>query len=301
MTYSSIENESSARVSNNNTEDIMSKKAMLVSLHTSCWTGRVTDKAVGQEVCVNKLADKKAGNFTKAIIDKNELKQIRSILSEARTYHNEMTLSWNDQRQRLLPSSLFSDYTAAIRKLQSDLETEVQEFKKAYPNLVNEATYWLGDLFERADYPDEREIEKKFGLEMEVSPMPASNDFRVQISDQEKEQVKKQISQTMEKKFEKAMKRIWEKIYVAVEKIHKKTSDKDAVFRNSMMKNFKSLVDLLPELNITNDEKLTEMTEVLKNQVYDYDPDELRKNKETRKEAANKTKQILDNLEGLYV
>jgi len=282
------------------TEGVLSKKAMLVTLSTSCWTGRVTDKITGKEVCENKRADEKAGNFTKAIIEKEHFKPIRSILTEARRYHNEITLSWNDNGQRILPSSLYGDYMATMRSLQTDLEQEISAFEAKYPNLVNDATYWLGDLFDRDAYPEPNEIKSKFSIEIDIAPIPSSDDFRVQISDQEKAKVKQSIARALKEKHAKAMKRVWERVYVVVEKFHQKMVDEKAVFRNSLIDNIKSLVDLLPELNLSNDQELASMTQSLKENIYDYDPNELRKDPEVRKEAADKTRQILDNLQGLY-
>ncbi len=61
-------------------------------------------------------------------------------------------------------------------------------------------------------------------------------------------------------------------------------------FKNSLVNNIADLVDILPEMNLTNDPKLAEIAEKIKQDICVFDPEELRNDEQTRKRPLRKVK-----------
>lgn len=284
-----------------NISGILAKKAIMVHLETCCWSARVVDKAATKELLEAKNANVGAGSVYKALINKDngKLKRVREILGNMRRYHKANTLPWDNNGGRLLPSSKHGDYTAFFRQSTRDLGVAVQEFLAEYPDLINDATHMLGDLYESSDYTDVSDIENKFSMDVVFSPVPQGSDFRVEIPDFEQQQIAEQIEARVEGQHAQAMERVWRRIYKTVEHMNERLGKEDAVFHNTMMQNVEELVGILPQLNILGDKNLDAMTETLKANLCGYTTDELRKDKDLRKEVAEKSRDLLSKMDAM--
>ena len=282
-----------------NGSNVLARKAMISTLETSSWSGRKVDKEATDELLRSKRADEGSGNFSKQLIDKEALSNIKSIISEARRYHKEITMAWDEKGGRLLPSTKYSSHTAKMRECQDKLKEEVDKFIENYDNLVNDSSYRLGDLFNNQEYPDKEELRNKFAINIDYDKVPEGNDFRLDIPEEEQEQIRKDIEKKVQDQHAEAMKRVWKRIYSAVENMHEKLKDEDKIFRNSMVRKIEDLVKILPELNVTDNKELATMTEELRNELCGIDPDDLRKDKEARKEAADKSGAVLERINEL--
>lgn len=275
---------------------ILSEKAMIVRLATSGWSGRITDKSATEELIEGKNAERDAASVTKSLINKEHLKRIREITSGMKKYHNEQTMPWDNNGGRLLPSTEFNAYTMKFRESQRELDAAVTEFIQNYPGFISESEGRLGDLFNTDDYPPSHEIENKFSLDSNFEKVPESGDFRVDIPEHEQEKIREQIEERVEMKHADAMKRLWTRMFKAVEHMNSKLSEENGIFRNTLIGNIEQLVEILPALNILEDETLTEMTQELKDKLCGFDPDDLRKNDVLRSELADQSKEVMDKI-----
>jgi len=278
---------------------ILSKKAMIAKLSTSCWSARITDKEATIELLENKKAEKQAGSFSKALIDKKHLKAIRETISTMKKYHNANTLPWDNDGGRLLPSAKHADYSTFLRQIKRELQTHVDVFLAGYSTFVADASYMLNDLYQSADYPDLHEMKDKFAVESDFYKVPESSDFRVDIPEFEQKKICQQIEDRVELQHAESMEKVWKRIHSTIEHMHERLSDEDAIFRNSMIENFNQLIEVLPELNILENKALEDMTKELQDSLGGYEPDDLRKDKNLRKEAAKTSHDILAKLDNI--
>src|SRR5690606_3207581 len=82
---------------------------------------------------------------------------------------------------------------AWMRSQERKYSTAVDAFLLAYPGYVSAAANRLGSMFKPSDYPSVEELEKKFGMEMRVMPVPSSEDFRVSMSEAQADRIKADI------------------------------------------------------------------------------------------------------------
>ncbi len=97
------------------------------------------------------------------------------------------------------------------------------------------------------------------------------------------------------------MREPWQRAYDVVEHMSNKLRayEKDAsgkvlsTFRDSLVENVMSVAQLLPGLNITNDESLNKMASRLEESLCEFHPDELRVSGTRRNEVADRADAIL--------
>lgn len=274
----------------------IAEKAMLVTLSISQWTARKFDKKATEEVETAFKTGNKAGRFNKLLIAKDAIKTIEQKAAAARDYHYTVTLPWNDNGARILPSALYFDYTNKMREFQNAFNDAVAKLLTNYPALVTEAQNFLGDLYNAMDYPTEERLAKKYGFSVDVFPIPCADDFRVSLQNEEVNSIKQQIEERTAALIENTKQDIYTRLISVVEKAVEKLSTPDAIFRDSLIENIVDLTDLIPALNITGDKKLARITKAIENTLCQIDPQEVRDNKEARKEAAEEAKELLETL-----
>lgn len=275
----------------------ITEKAMLASLHISCWNARKHDVRVSKEVD-NQYSSHNAGRFNKLLASKEALKAIQTVVSSARTFHNEQTLPWGERGERLLPSRNYSHYSQRMRAYKQAFDEAVQSFVANYPNVIMEARWALGGLFQPEDYPPESEIRNKFAFESQISPVPVSDDFRVSLGRDEVETIKADIQKRLEASHAIATRDLWKRLYDVVSHMVERLSDPEAVFRDSLVGNIVKLTELLPRLNLNDDPGLEQMRRRIEATLCGYSPEQLRQDKTLRKEAADSARNVLDLMAG---
>lgn len=288
----------------------LSEKAVLVNLSISQWTARKEDKKVSREVEAQYHAHD-AGRYSKVLIAQEEIQKLSSIANEARTFHYENTLPWNDDGTRILPTANYLTYTRKIQELKSKFESAVSTFLDAYPDLVTEAQNRLNGLFNAADYPPIEKITRKFDLTVKVNPMPDSADFRVSLQSDDLEAIRGDLDQRIKENTQQAIGDLWKRLYSGVEHMAETLNDPEAKFRDSLVKNLIDLCELLPRLNLTDDPDLERMRKEIEARLTGHDPEALRpKNaktpmeesarKEARKQTAEEASKILKDMEAYF-
>lgn len=273
-------------------------KAMLVRLHVSQWGGRKCDHKATDEILTAHKAKGNSGRFNKVLVDLNCIKAYQRASNDARTFHYANTLPWGDDGARILPSENFISYTSKMRELQESFQKAVDEFMTLYPDLIIRAHEDLGSLFDPRDYPTTREVKSSFNFSTEVSPIPASGDFRVNLGDDEVQKIQDEITQRVNTAIETAVKDLWARLHKSISHLVEKLKDKDAIFRDSLIGNIKDLCELLPRLNVTKDQDLENVIQKAREDLASLDPDMLRDQGAPRTDAREKAEEILKRMAG---
>ena len=271
---------------------------MLVFLTISQWTARKHDKRASQDIAQKYEVSGEAGRYNKLLIAKEELKEIQKIANKARIFHYENTLPWSDDGNRILTAANYFTYSSELQKLKAQFEVHVSEFCQKYQTLVSNQVKRLNGLYDLNDYPDQSMIRNKFDFNIVITPLPDSNDFRVNMQEEEIARIQQEISEREKQLLARAMKECWSRLYEVVKHMSEKLNDKESTFRDSLVGNLISLVQLLPKLNIANDQELESMRRQTETRLTQATPDELRNSRHTRKKVAQEASSILDAMAG---
>jgi hypothetical protein len=240
------------------------------------------------------------------LLPKAALAEVQKIVSEARQDHYFMTLPWDDNGYRVLPSAAYMDHTEKMRELSNRFNPAVEALAREFGNLVEQARVRLGGLFRPEDYPAPDELRSKFSFETKVMPLPDAGDFRVTLGDEEKERIKRQITASVEASLQIASRDLWQRLYEAVSHLAERLSAYKVTgtgvehpFRDSVVTNLVKLVDVLPKLNVTGDPELERLAAQVRASLL-VDPQELRKSESIRTDTAKRAAEIARTM-GAYM
>lgn len=275
----------------------LNEKAMLVRLTIRQWTARKLDKKVTQETNEAHGAKPDAGRYHKQLVEKQNLKEIIKIVNSARTFHYENTLPWLDEGARILTAANFLDYSTEIRNYEGRFNSAVREFLNKYQVYVEQSRISLNGMFNEADYPSPKEINRLFEFSVDILPVPDSGDFRVSLNRDEIARIQAAIEAKNMAAMEIAAKDLWDRLYASVYHIKERLYNPEGIFRDSMISNLQELCDLLPKLNINNDPNLNIMANEAK-ATLNVAPDLLRNNTGVRQDTAAVAAGILEKMKG---
>lgn len=269
---------------------MLQQKSMLVLLTINRWTATKHDKTVSTEVeKAHNATD--AGRYNKRLIDKAHLAAITTLEGQIRQYHYSRTLPWTDKGHRLLPSELFMEYRQDIATLRAQYMQAVDNFVAVYPQLIQDARQRLQSMFQPEDYPEVSKIRERFGVELEIMPVPDAADFRVTVAQEEQDEIRQQITAAVQAKQTRAVKDCWQRVREVVSRIAEQCSKENGRIHDSLMDNASDLVNVLSGLNITGDPELTAVEQDIRKLI--VDPDTIRTSPTTRKQLADGASEIL--------
>lgn len=274
---------------------MLQEKAMLANLTIQQWAARKFDKTASKEVEVKHNA-KDAGAFSKRLIDKDALKPLSNLAGRIRELHYQRTMPWGDNGDRLLPSTMFMEYTAELRALQTEFETLAAEFTQKYPNLVQAARARLGTLYEPRDYPDTNDIQRRFSVSISFLPVPEAADFRVDIGAEEAETIRRDITTQIKKQQENTLVDLWQRLHEVVSKACERLSQPDAKLYDSLLENIRVTTRVVGKLNFTNDLVLKSVLENIEYRLCSLNIEALRISEPRRQSAAVVADEILKTI-----
>lgn len=269
----------------------LSRRALLVAVNISAWTGRKLDKKATATANETHHAESSAGSYHKKLLPQAaELAKVAAIASNARAYFHANTLPWMADGTRIISAKNYLNFASEIRKIKSEYESAVSEFSAAYPKLKQDAEKTLGDLYNPNEYPDF--ISDRFSFEVNYLPLPDVSDFRIEVSEAEKAE----FSRKMREIESAAMRDAWSRLHSVIKNAAEKLSKPDAVFRDSLIDNISEMANILPMLNITEDSQLEKVSSDVKALVSKLIPETIRANPSERQDAASKLAALERNL-----
>ena len=105
----------------------------------------------------------------------------------------------------------------------------------------------MNGLFREEDYPSAEKLRAKFGVKLEVLPIPSGDDFRVTLSEEEQARVARDIDESVRQSMNRGTKDLWVRLTDVVTHMVDKLNDPDSRFHASLVTNILDLVDLLLE------------------------------------------------------
>jgi hypothetical protein len=273
----------------NMTEIISSlpNKAILVRLSRSMYQPYIHDNKVTQNVETSSGVHG-AGRFNKRLFKHcTQLAECNSLFNAVYVYYMDHTVPWLDDGVRMLPNDLYFEFAKEMRDRISKALLAADRLEQNWDKLVQEDMHRLGPLANAADYPTASTLRSKYDVDLKFFPIPTTGDFRIAISEEDKEQLEKAIHDAEANVSKYLLMQLLDPVKSFVDKMAIPIGDKGSVFRNTLIENLTDVVNRLPRLNINQDEEIRQVIEDIKNSItaYAHNPDVLRESPITRKKA----------------
>jgi hypothetical protein len=276
------------------------ERAMLAAVHISIWTAVKHDRKVSRDVAQQHGAHEGAGRYNKQLLREAEkLESLRSLSGQIRQYFYTITLPWSDEGYRLLPAHFYFELTAKMREFEQAFTQQVEEFLAVYPSYIEQVRPELNGLFREEDYPSAEKLQNKFGVRLEVLPIPIGEDFRVTLSQEEQSRVAHEIDENVRQSLKRGTEDLWVRLKDVVTHMVERLKEPESRFHASLVTNVFELVDLLPRLNVNQDEELNRFAQEIKDRLCGFTARDLKKNEILRVATANDAALILTEMDAV--
>ncbi len=278
------------------------KRAMLARLKNSRWGAKATDEEAGDEIAKANEAEGDVGEYKKVLLKSEHLAAYRACQRQARRVHRFLTAPW-DNGVGLLPADMFFRYQEEIGKIQREAEQHYIAFEREYAEQwasgMGEWRKRLKGLFKEEDYPDPKNLRKKFGIRIRIFPITDPDDFRVALSGDTANTIRSEMQEDFRDDLGEAMRAPIVRLYKMIAKVETTLKNEDKIFRDSLIDNVKALTDILPSLNILNDPEISKLIKTAKEEISEIDDIRaLRKDPKYRKEVAKSASSLLKQMKG---
>jgi Putative metallopeptidase domain/VWA-like domain (DUF2201) len=277
---------------------MITERAMLAAVHISIWAAVKHDRKVSRDVANQHGAHESAGRYNKQLLRGAEkLEALRSLAGQIRQHFYKITLPWSDEGYRLLPAHFYFELTTRMREFERVFSQSVEEFLEVYPSYIEQVRPELNGLFREDDYPSTEKLRTKFGVKLEVLPIPSGDDFRVTLSEEEQARVAREIDESVRLSLNRGTKDLWVRLTDVLTHMVDKLNEPESRFHASLVTNILDLVDLLPRLNVNQDEELNRFAAEIKDRLCNFSSHDLKKNEILRAATASDAAQILSQMD----
>ena len=171
-------------------DTLLNKPNHIVSLASSCvlvhvdvrvWTATMQDSDISDEVTRAKKADRESGKFVKHLLA--NCAQHKRCMNYRQIVYNWMqkrTFDWAGSL-RILPVVDLPKFMQEYKHHEDTFNDLIKQFAAAYPHIVSNRAFSLGDMFNPSDYPTVEQVVSKFGINLYRSEVP-TGDFRCKIA-----------------------------------------------------------------------------------------------------------------------
>jgi hypothetical protein len=280
--------------------------ATLVMLKTARWHAKAKDRKASNDAAAANGAVNEAFETRKRLLvgADEKLKAIHKIIDAARQKHYDMTLPWSAVEEgkrtgaRLLPNTLFMEYTTEMASFKREMVKSLKEFVPEYPAMIQTAKSKLGKRFDVSEYPAVESIAGHFDLSFDFQPVPKGDDFRG-LEKAQLDRLASTVNQRTEQMMENAMQETWTRLYKAVSHMYDRLSSPDKAFHYTMTDNIREVTRMLKHLNVMDVKDIEQIRIYLDKFICPHDADALRESPELRRTTAAHVKNVLDKMDKL--
>ena len=229
------------------------KKACLVQLATSCWTG---SKDINQSLMGNLGNNAEWLKGKKLLVNPEVLGPIKATIQMARKLLARYALPFPISGLHLVPKDSLEEIDNRLEIFQSDFNNKVNSFGEFYLDAREEAKTALGELFNDTDYPQDIRSKFRFTWSFIVLDVPTKATFlSPEIYQREREKFQDLMAETRELAVAALREEFGEVITHLSEKIT--GAEKPKFIRSNMTNRINEFLDGFSDRNLFQDEKLT--------------------------------------------
>jgi F0F1-type ATP synthase membrane subunit b/b' len=270
----------------------LASSSMLVDTRVTVWTGTKQDSEISDEVTAAKKADPESGRFVKHLLANcPEHKRCMNYRQIVYNWMQKRTYDWAGST-RILPIVDYPKFMKEYEQHEAKFHELVDEFVKAYPIIVSNRAFTMGDMFRKEDYPTAEEVRDKFTINLYRAEVP-TGDFRCNITsdlaDDLSTHYERQAKQLVEGILVQQKEQLVEIMKTLAENCAVETVSENGVLKVKRKKLYESTLTRAQELcetfrsfNLTADSELEQMRDEFARVVSNVTIDKLRDNDAAR-------------------
>lgn len=285
---------------NINTGKTLAERAILIRLASTKVRASARDDAATALV-EGSFGVTKAGQFNKRLLKGSaRFENVQKAQNEAIRYWHESTVPWMDDGFRLLPADKYLDFTAELRSKITALDALAADLRAHWATEVADDVARLGSLGRVEDYPTD--ITGMFTLEVRTMPVPSNNDWRVQVSDADRQALDESIAEVEANVAKHLIKRVMEHVARLAARLEEYKGEKGQKWHGSLVTNLSELLAMVPDLNINDDPEVEALVESVAKVIEPFKdrPEALKHSETARANAKAKLDKIMDSMDVFF-
>ena len=252
-----------------------------------------------------------AGNVNKHLFEgrDNRVKETISKFTDVYTYVKDNTVPWTTGVD-MLNINHYMEFTSGLRQRVDEAYKSVDTLCSFWDDEVKADLDRLGEialakgkpnLANANDYPEVDELRSKFGVHIRYMPVPTTGDFRVGISDEDKETLQQQLDDAEVNANKHVLNSMIEPMKRALAKLSVPIGSDGSVFRDTLITNMVDVAERMDKINISDDAMMQGQIDDLNNLVTSLTlgKDVLRSNQTSREQAVTVLNGLVSQMEGL--
>lgn len=288
----------------------LASSALLLNVEVKVWTATKQDRAISNEVTTSKNASSDAGKFTQNLLANSP--DHKALLNYRQTVTNWLqrrTYDWAGG-WRILPTveleramKELNEHKAAFNKLK-------QTFMAKYSDIVSDAAFKQGTMFDRSAYPDVLSLDGRFTMRELISDVP-TNDFRSGgIAEAIADDLQQHFTRRTRSIVDDVMNDASERLLAIAERISSACAEPEAnddgktkrkKIYDTTVSQAKEICNTLKHFNLTNNEALEDARMRLEETLKGVTTEELRESAYERRRVKDSVDDILSKFQPLRV
>ena len=284
----------------------LTKKTMLVNLEITMLGTSGKDMSTTTVVNAHLQTSKNAGYYKKCKIDSDSIRPIKSAADAARKIHKDLTRPFSNDDWRLLPATRVLEYTTEIRNARQNFDFAVKDIEAIWPAVIKKQKIRLNsikhDLFNPKDYPFVEadstatdgyiiltpvDLSPYYTFNFEMRPTPDAGHFIIDLENETIQELKDALTLKNEQNMKDSKIELWRRLITPIENMAKICTEDKKVFK-SLTANLEKELDILADLNVTNDIDLTNALDEVRKTLTGFTPGQIRDDKKLKRDLGTK-------------
>ena len=290
---------------NNDMTVSLANATVLVNLTITAWSANKRDKKASKTVADDHgVANASTARLYKSLLPNSDTHaHISRLVSKVREEVRFITLPWSDGGERILNINLMHKFMDLMTDYEQEFNTAVDSLCAELANEIVKASFTMGTLFDQDDYPTENEVRRKHSFAYAITPLPTTQDFRVDLPADMAERVKESYKNAATSRTDAALGTAWSRVHDKVSQLVLRLTDLDdgsrKRFGNDLIESAQELVDTLRHLNITNDFELEQCRVALQDTLSGINTAQIKSSGGLRLQVTEDLREIQDKFNAL--
>ena len=275
---------------------------ILVRISFGKFAPKVANKKASNEYAHAHGADVAMHKAHMLLVSEEYTQPIQKFESSVRqNFLNVYTTPWERGGSSLLPAKCIDTFMTQIGMLRQEHDRLVAEWLAKYDAIIDGAKQKLNGDFDARRYPSREDVSRKFYMEVTYTPLPASGDYRIDVSKEILAEVAAETDRIADQRFADARlelrQRLIDKLQHLSDRCKAVNENDKAKWYESNISNLVDLIDLIPKMLLGDDPALEQAIRDARSMLIGIDSDTIKFSEDVRDNVRKKAASIISSLQ----